>query len=130
MTDRATHQERREELAAYILAHPERFAMEVFGARSACGTTTCIAGTAALLAQDRGLCTVEWCQVNDDDEDDREHMRLSVFSGSERRDIDYWAKDYLGLTNRNMFYNMDLWKPELAAEAILNAPYVQDEVES
>lgn len=127
MTDRATYQRRREELAAHILEHPEEFAIEVFGVRTPCRTTACIAGTAALLAQDQGLCMVNWHPV---DEDGEEHMVLSMTSGTERRDIDLWARDYLGLTSTSLFYNMGLWTPELAANAILNAPYVGDGVSS
>ena len=126
MTDRATYQQRREELAAHILEHPKEFAIEVFGVRTPCGTTACIAGTAALLAQKQGLCVVNWHPADEDDEDHEERMALSVTAGTERRDVDHWARDYLGLISSALFYDMSLWMPELAADAILKAPYVVD----
>ena len=124
MTDRATYQERREELAAHILEHPEEFDMALFGVRTPCKTTACIAGTAALLAQERGLCIVDWHTA---DEDGEEHMALSIVAGAERRDIDLWARDHLGLTSTSMFYDTGLWTPELAANAVLRARYAGDE---
>lgn len=127
MADRATYQQRREELAAYILAHPQEFCIDLFGVRSACGTTACIAGTAALLAQEQGLCTVLWHPA--EIKDGQEQMVLWLVTGNKRRqELDRWAQAYLGLPNTSLFYRLSLRMPEHAAEAILSAPYAEDGV--
>lgn len=113
MDNQEMFEQRRMELADRILAHPNKFKMSLWGYRTSCGTVGCLAGHAALQAEDEGLCTISWLGSSFD----------SVALPNEmRKNVDDFARDYLGLPNRNLFYQFSL-TPETAAKALLEAPY-------
>lgn len=119
-------EQRRRELADYILEHPEEFDMGFFGLKTFCGTAGCIAGQAALQAEREGLCRIQWSPVSDPKSTNKYFDRV-VLSGMEENanggHVDDFARDYLGLRDRNLFYNYGL-TTETAAKALLEAPYL------
>ena len=131
MTTREEYERRRMELADHILAHPTEFVMSHFGARTSCGTTGCIAGNAAYLAEKNGQCEVWWADVSSTLLEPGFSGSAAVLNGvidlnGRRHHIGQWACEYLGLESCSLFYNMDL-TPETAAKALLEEPYVTDE---
>lgn len=121
MTTRAEFEQRRHEVANYILDHPEEFDMATFGTKMACGTVACLAGTAAFLASGRGLVRLEWLHY--DEGKTSELAGVTLPDGTDAR-LDVWAAfDYLGLTSTGLFFDDNIDDPELAAKALLDAPY-------
>lgn len=121
MTTHAEFEQRRHEVADYILEHREEFDMSTFGTKTACGTVACLAGTAALLASEQGLVTLEWLRY--DEGKTSELAGVTLPDGTDAR-LDVWAAfDYLGLTSTALFFDDLIDDPELAAKALLDAPY-------
>jgi hypothetical protein len=127
MTTRYEFEQRRHEVADYILEHPNEFDMSTFGVRTnACGTVGCIAGTAAFIAEAAGKVELDWSS----DLLDRENLDVVVHANGEAMDVDDFAMEYLGMTSTKMFYDSSLAVPEKAAKALLEEPYVDDEIDS
>lgn len=125
MATREEYERRRMELADHILEHPEEFRMEVWGVRNSCGTTGCLAGTAAMLAEKQGLCTVGW---DWDSWGGRQQyvMAMHVETNAGRRMLLAWfARDYLGLESTTIFY-AGPQNAELAVKRLLKEPYVEE----
>ncbi len=127
MTTRYEFEQRRHEVADYILEHPDEFDMSTFGMRTnACGTVGCIAGTAAFIAEVAGHVELRWSP----DFLYRENLDIAVRTNGEEMDVDDFAALYLGMTSTKMFYDSSLAVPEKAAKALLEEPYVDDEIDS
>lgn len=121
MTSRAEFEQRRHELADHILTHPEKFDMSTFGTKGpACGTVACLAGTAGLLAAQRGEVQLVWTPA---DECANADLNAVTLPDGSSLPIDSWAFLHLGLTSTGIFYEDTIDEPELAAKAILEAPY-------
>lgn len=125
MTTRAEFEDRRLELANHILEHPEEFDMSTFGTKTACGTTACLAGTAALLAADKGLVRLNWCIS--DVSGNADLPSVTEPSGLFDLPVDTWACDYLGLPSAGIFYDDSIDDPELAVKALLDQSYYEEE---
>lgn len=125
MTQREEYERRRHELADHMLEHPQEFDIGTFGEQTACGTTACIAGTAAFLAANQGLLELNWHPRNPFGVSQLQ-MHVTLPDGS-TPDVDDWAKEYLGLRSTSMFYDGLLRDAEIAAKTLLEAAYVDDE---
>lgn len=128
-TDREVYEGRRMELADFLVAHPADFDMLAWGYRTTrwgnvCGTVACIAGHAAILGAEQGVCHVTWMAM-DHSRDLELDLKIETADG-DRMDVDDWAKQYLGMTSTNLFYNYDL-NAEEAAKALLDEPYITEE---
>lgn len=132
MTQREVYEWRRRIVADRIIADTEHFNMKVWGLRGGeledkpvCGTVACLAGTAALVAEELRECRTVW---RDFGPDIGAELRAVVPSGSLGLPvrIDVWAQEYLGLVEAGLFYATKL-SPEQVAKALLeDEPYVED----
>ena len=129
MTTREEYERRRMMVADHILEHPSEFDMNVFGYRGpSCGTTACIAGTAVIQVEKQGLCELHW-GGSDTSGAAGLGERLTVTGPvgvQYAEDLDLFAREYLGLTSHNIFYDFGL-TPEGAAKGLLEEPYVSDD---
>jgi hypothetical protein len=124
-TTREEYERRRHELADHMLEHPQEFDIGTFGEQTACGTTACIAGTAAFLAANQGLLELNWYEPS---AFGVSQLRLQVtLSDGSMPDVDDWAKEYLGLRSTSMFFDGSLHDAEIAAKTLLEAAYVDEE---
>ena len=120
MTTRVTQEEyerRRMEVATYIVTHPEDFDMDTWGYRTHCGTVACLAGTATLFAEQKELCSTRWTRGSNVLRD------VVVLPNGRAQTLDLFARDYLGLDHRDIFYDFQL-TAELAAKRLLEEPYI------
>lgn len=122
-TDREVYEGRRMELADFLVAHPDDFDMSAWGYRNACGTVACIAGHAAILGAEQGMCEIAWMATTDHGPDLELDLKVETPDGDR---LDVWAKEYLGMTSTHLFYNYDL-NAEEAAKALLDEPYITEE---
>lgn len=120
-------EQRRQELAAHIIGHPDEFNMASWGQRTACGTTACLAGWAVLLAEKEGLCNVSWDRDHFMGPGERMHMTVRV--GNEVKPLSTYAQEYLGLENWGLFYAIFADAPE-AAKKLLDEPYSEGPFET
>lgn len=135
MTDREVFEQRRMAVANEILEHPERFDMETWGTRNrnsknsnACGTTACLAGTAALLAEAQGLVKTVWAKNAWDDLELNLRDVKDLTTGKVQM-VEDFAMDYLGMNDSCLFHRVGM-DDERAAKALLEEPYVDDEIDS
>ena len=120
MSTYAEFEQRRHELANHILEHRDEFDMATFGTKTFCGTTACLAGTAAVLASRRGEVSLYWeasevCR--------NEELSGAILPNGNHLPIDSWAYLHLGLTSTSIFYDDTIDEPEAAAKALLDEPY-------
>jgi len=113
VTSREVYEARREAVAAAITQNPEQFNMGQWVELTACGTTYCMAGWAAVVAQAQGVV-------------------LPFSFPTYTAGIDVWAEEWLGLVPErgSMFAYHSLFyaraphqSPEDAALALKSAPY-------
>lgn len=134
MTTREEYEQRRMQVADYLIEHPGEFLMTCFGYRSdgqwtsrdgksiACGTVGCIAGTALLRAEEAGALRTVWAETRPGN-----WMLNHVVMDDGIVDIDTAAAEYLGLSHRSgLFYDFSITNAEVAAKRLLDEPYVNE----
>lgn len=126
MTTQEQYEQRRMAVADWLLNRPDNFNMLAWGRRDSCGTTACIAGTAALVAERQGECVAIWTpNISGGEKLDY----VAVLGGpADVRTVRSFAADYLGLPEEtNLFIRFDLTN-EQAAKELLEEPYVEGEL--
>lgn len=112
------YHQRRQELASRIIERPEEFDMATWGQETACGTTACLAGTAVMMAAEKGLCEVSW----DRSWGGAKAIRMTVKVGKRVEPLSFFAQQYLGLESWGLFYGV-WFDAEEAAKKLLDEPY-------